>query len=653
VIRPTLTSVIFALCLLSGSLAQSQEISLCPAIPDGDRLTIEGVGVVRAASLDSEDGVTKFINGCFEQNGWALEAPVLTLEESSNTLSAENAKILAQGARGTVKKVVAKDEIIKLETLDLRLDGSYKKSGLPSGTYNIKAERGVLNGQDLTLERSVIDKIGAGGTVVQRFVSDSAVFQNDTLVVKGLRNSTTYVVVNATDAAVQNGTATAQTVTGSIGRVSNNADITFSAKQAISNDAGVFTLLDADFKLFGIPIHLDTYTYDPAYPYDFSIVIGFGNGIDIGISNLRILNGEEGRLTIIGNKLFSSNTATNLTLFMRGVKEGWSYFVGQDDIAATYNSFRVFLERDPNTGFTVAINFDTGQRIATPTPTRSSGDERIGYALGGTLNSDFGTFNYRVKLEYGHVWQDVVAPGTTELLKAQNQTFFRLAPTINWNANAAGFSFRAAAGVNFTWYAFQKTDSQFVLNANSSFNASYAVKIGAQNWGTVSSGISWVETYGTNVFARYAVTPITQLSIGFNFTPPVGTTPALGFQGISFRNPQLGLTLLIDLRRVNQGNLQPFVNQAVRASFDLDFYDGIVLKDNFDQSFQTPVFSLTPSVTYDFITQKGEFGSSVTLYSSSFGFVFGLYLTQQNLSETSNIKIASSGFRFSFGLKFR
>jgi hypothetical protein len=649
VIRPTVISALIIICLFASS-ARAQDNALCPEIPDGDQLTIEGVGVVRAASLDSENGFTKFINGCFQQGDWALEAPVLTLEEASNTLTAQNAKIRARGARGTVQNVIAKEENINLEKLVLSIDGSFKKSGLPNGTYNIRAERGVLKGQDLTLSKSVIDKTIAG-QVNQRFTSTSAIFKNDTLVVTDLRNATSNIVINASDATIQNGSANAQTVTGSLGRVSSNSDLTFTASQALSNDAGVFTLLDAEIKIFGIPIRLASYTYDPAYSLEIPIVIGFGVGLNLGVSNLRILPGEEGRLTAIGNNLFSSGT--NLTLFMRGVKEGWSYFVGQDDIGAAYKGFRFFLERDPNTGFTVTFNFDTGRRIADTTQTRSSGDERVGYAIGDSLNSDFGVFNYRAKLEYGHVWQEPLTSVTTDITKAQNQVFLRTAPTLTWSKSISDFSFSAAAGVNFTAYPFQTNNLLFVLNANASFNASYALKIAAKSWGAISSGITWVEAFGTNVFARYAVTPATTLTIGLNFTPPIGTTPALGFQGVNFRNPQAGLSLVIDLRKVEQKNPQPFTSQAIRASFDLDFYDGLVLKDNFDNPFQTPSFSLTPGVTYDFITQKGEFGSSITLYSSSFGFTFGLYLTQQNLSEISNIKTASTGFRFSFGLKFR
>jgi hypothetical protein len=648
VIRPTLVALIL-FCLFA-TLARAQDNALCPEIPDGDQLTIEGVGVVRASSLDSENGFTKFINGCFEQGDWALEAPVLTLEEATNTLSAQNAKIRSRGARGTVQNVVANDDTIKLEGLVLSVDGAFKKSGLPSGTYNIKAERGTLKGQDLTLSKSVIDKT-SGGQVNQRFTSTSAIFKNDTLVVTGLRNATSNVVVNANDATIQNGSATAQTVTGSLGRVSNNADITFTAKQAISNDAGVFTLLDTEIKIFGIPIQLASYTYDPAYPLEIPIVIGFGAGLNLGVSNLRILTGEEGRLTAIGNNLFSSTTATNLTLFMRGVKEGWSYFVGQDDIAATYNSFRFFLERDPNTGFTVTFNFDTGRRIATPTPSRSSGDERIGYAIGGSSNTEFGIFNYRAKFEYGHVWQETLTPATTDITKAQNQVFLRAAPTLNWSKNISDFGFSAAAGIVFTAYPFQTDNLLFALNANASFSTRYSVKIAAKNWGSISSGISWLEAFGTNVFARYAITPATTLTIGLNFTPPIGSTPALGFQGVNFRNPQLGLSLVIDLRKVLLNNSQPFVNQIVRASFDLDFYDGIVLKDNFDNPFQTPNFSLTPGFTYDFVTQYGEFGSSITIYSSSFGFVFGTYITQQNVAV--GYPKAGTGFKFSFGLKLR
>jgi hypothetical protein len=653
VIRPTLIWVILVFCLSNLSLTLAQNNALCPEIPDGDQLTVEGVGVVRAASLDSENGFTKFINGCFERDGWALEAPILTLEEATNTLTAENAKIRAQGARGTVKSVVAKEENVNLETLVLTIDGSYKKSGLPNGKYNIKAERGILKGQDLTLERSVIDKIEPNGQISQRYTSTSAVFKNDVLTATNLRNAASNIVVNATDASIQNGVATAQTVSGSLGRVSNNADLIFTARQAISNEAGVFTLLNAEIKIFGIPIGLESYTYDPANPLEFPIVFSFGTGLTIGVSNLRLLNGEEGRLTAIGNNLFSSSAATSLTLFLKGVKEGWTYFVGQPDTAT---NFRLNIERDPNTGFTVALNFDTGRRIADPKIIRASGDARFGYAIAGTLPSDFGAFVYRAKLEYGHVWQDDVnlnGPASIAAInKAQNQTFFRVAPTLSWSKSLAGFTFSAAAGLNFTAYPFQKTDLIFVLNANSSFNASYAVKINAQNWGSISSGISWLEAFGTNVMARYAITPATALTIGFNFTPPIaGTTPALGFQGVNFRNPNLGLSFGIDLRKVAKGDLQPFTSQAIRAGFDLDFYDGIVLNDNFDRPFQTPIVSLSPLLTYDFVTQYGTFGSSITLYSSSFGFTFGLYLTQQNL--TSAVRTASTGFLFSFGLKLR
>ncbi len=638
-------------CLIVASLARAQDYALCPEIPDGDQLTVEGVGVVRAASLDSENGFTKFINGCFERDGWALEAPVLTLEEATNTLSAQNAKIRARGASGTVQKVVAREENIMLETLVLTIDGSYKKSGLPSGTYNISAERGVLKGQDLTLSKAVIDKIGTGGQVTQRYATTTAVLKNDTLIVTGLRNASSTIVVNATDATIQNGSASAQTVTGSLGRVSSNSDLTFTARQAISNDAGVFTLLDTEIKIFGIPIRLQSYVYDPNFPLEIPIVIGFGAGLNLGVSNLRILTAEEGRLTAIGNNLFSSTVATNLTLFLRGTKEGWGYFVGQDDIAAAYNSFRFFLERDPNTGFTITFNFDTGRRIATPIPSRSSGDERIGYALGGSSNTDFGIFNYRAKLEYGHVWQEALTPAITDITNAQNQVFLRAAPTLSWGKTISDFGFAAAAGIDFRAYPFQTHNFIFVVNANASFNASYAVRIAAQNWGSISSGISWLEAFGTNVFARYAISPATTLTIGLNFTPPVGSAPTLGFQGVNFRNPNLGLSFAIDLRKFADGNTQPFTSQAIRASFDLDFYDGIVLKDNFDNPFQTPSFSLTPLATYDFVTQKGEFGSSITIYTSSFGFVFGAYITLQN--PTSPTTFSSTGFRFSFGLRLR
>ena len=669
-IRPTLISILLAFCLSSFSLSIAQTAPLCPEIPGGDQLTVEGVGVVQAESLDSENGTTKFINGCFEQSGWALEAPILSLDEATNTLTAQNAKIRAQGAKGTVKNFVAKEENINLETLVLTIDANFKKSGLPSGTYNIKASRGVLQGEDLTLEQAVFDKLGAGGQLLQRYTTGSAVLKNDTLIVTGLRNATTNILVNATDATVQDGTTTAQTVNGSLGRVSSNSDVTFSAKQAISSSNDVIVLKDVDFKIFGVQIHFDSYTYDPEVPFEIPLVIGYGDGLTIGFLDLRILKREEGKLTIIGNNLFSSNTATkaSLVLFFRGITDGWSYFVGQDFITATYPDLRGYLERDPFTGFTLLGNYYSGQRIGTDTVTRASAEARVGYAFGTRFDTEFGGFTLRSKLEVGYVWQEqdpaIVQPAppkppivVAQIAQRQEQPFLRLMPTIAWSKTLAGFTFSVGAGLNATAYPFldpgiaSLKESQFILNANANFNASYAVKIGAQNWGSISSGISWLEVYGKNIISRYAVTPITQLSFGVAFTPPIGKVPALGFQGINFINPRLGLNLLLDLRLVSANSPQPFINQAVRASFDLDFYDGVVLIDNFDQPFQTPYLSLTPTVSYDFVTQYGEFGSSITLYSSSFGYMFGAYLTQQNL--TTSIRSPVTGFKFIFALKLR
>ena len=657
-IRPTLIWILLAFCLSSFSLAIAQTAPLCPEIPGGDQLTVEGVGVVQAESLDSENGTTKFINGCFERSGWALEAPILSLDEATNTLSAQNAKIRATGAKGTVKNVVAKEENVSLETLVLTIDSAFKKSGLPAGTYNIKAGRGVLQGDDLTLEQAVFDKIGSGGQLLQRYTTGSALLKNDTLIVTGLKNAATNILVNATDATVQNGTTTAQTVTGSLGRVSNNSDVTFSAKQAISSSNDVIVLQNADIKIFGVPIHFDSYTYDPEVPLEIPLVLGFGDGLTIGLSDLRILKREEGKLTVIGNNLFSSNTATKttLTLFFRGVSDGWSYFVGQDIITATYADFRGYLERDPFTGITFVANVNSGWRVdSVPNTLRASSDARVGYALGTNLNTDFGNLTFRAKLELGFAWQEPNAVAADPLKAFQLAPLIRLSPTATWNKSIDNFSFAANAGLNITLYPFnyppETLNSEVVVVANSSFNASYAVKINAQNWGSISSGISWLDTTGKNLIARYAVTPITQLSFGITFTPPIGTVPALGFQGVNFINPRLGVNFLLDLRLVAANSPQPFINQAVQASFDLDFYDGIVLNDNFDRPFQTPNFSLTPQISYDFVTQYGEFGSSITLYSSSFGYVFGAYLTQQNL--TTAIRSPVTGFRFSFSLKLR
>jgi hypothetical protein len=664
--KSLLVASLFALCLPSFSASFAQTASLCPEIPDGDQLTVEGVGVVRAASLDSENGITKFINGCFERSGWALEAPVLTLNEDTNELSAQNAKIRAVGARGTVRSVIAKEDNISLETLNLTIDSSFKKSGLPAGTYVINADSGVLQGEDLRLANAVFDRINPSGGIAQRYTTNTAVLKNDTLIVTGLRNATTNVLVNATDATINNGTTTAQNVTGSLGRVSSNSDLTFSAQRAISSGE-LIVLQNADIKIFGVPIHLDSYTYDPAIPLEIPLVLGFGDGLTIGLSGLRVLNRDEGRLTVIANNLFSSSTAVNpnFTLYFYGLKDGWSYFVGQDVISATYADARASLETDPFNGFTVAANLNSGFRIdKNPITLRASIDARVGYALGTTLSTDLGTFVARAKLEVGYIWQEQthdvgvipVVPEANkvypEISKVQAQPLVRLSPTLNWSKNLVGFSFTAAASFSLTAYPFQTVpDAALVLNANSSFNASYALKFNSQLWGSVSSGISWTQSFGTNVIARYAISPATTLNLALNFTPPIGTVPALGFQGVNVINPKLGLSAAIDLRKVAAGSAQVFNSQILNLGVDIDFYDGITLIDNFGRPFQTPFLSLSPSISYDFIPQKGEFGSSITLYSSSFGFVFGAYITQQNLSATS--LISGTGFRFSFSLKLR
>ena len=120
-----------------------QAFAACPNNPDADTLEIDGIGVIQAASIASDDAGQFLRNACFEYQGWTFSGPEFRAGE--NGLEGKNVTLEAAGGKGTVAALGFQTSENRVVFQDLRLElmPGFQLQGFPFvGRYTLTAEMG-------------------------------------------------------------------------------------------------------------------------------------------------------------------------------------------------------------------------------------------------------------------------------------------------------------------------------------------------------------------------------------------------------------------------------------------------------------------------------------------------------------------------------
>jgi hypothetical protein len=611
-----LTRVLFFTLLLSPiGLAAPQCDPNSPSIT-----SVEGIGTIYS-SADSSDGTeAKFLNACLERGGWVIRAPLLVVRETATgvLVSANNANIESEGANGKIAQLEVRGEITYLTGLTLELLPSYKISGFGSGTYSVTAERGQLQGQTLTLQQAVFIKL-SGGAAVERYVVSSAVLENQNVVLNQLVFGSPNLGISAQAAASSNAGIVLGQVAGLVGRNSAGSEIGFTATQALRLESGVYRLENTTFSLFGIPIFVGRYDYDPRCPFELPFVFGAGNGLTFGVENLLLSCDGKVRGTFAVYDLFGktpSNSSTTALALSVGFVDGTSqYFIGQPKGAA----FQAVVQHEPPTGLTSAFTFNSGARLESNTQSLRVAEGRVGAAY----NLSLEPLTIRPKLELGTVGESL---GATV---RDFHGFLRgnLGLGLAWSMGQ--FSLNGSLAGRLTYY---------FGDSYNGFSADYTANLGATiavPYFRFGVNLAHSEQPIAPPFATHVLSSSTTFGANLHIAPSLPAL-ALGYSGLALEQPYFGINLTYNLRT------DKFTAQVLLLGTTFSLYNGDTPTNHLGTPFQTPLVSLAPRASYDFISQTGGFGASLTYYGLSLAYTLNL-----------DVLLPSYSFKVGFGIRLR
>jgi hypothetical protein len=590
--------------------------------PDSPSITsVEGIGTI-FSSADASDGTeAKFLNACIERGGWVIRAPLLVVQETATgaLVFADNASLENEGAKGNIKRLEVRGEITYLTGLSLELLPSYKISGFGSGRYTITAERGQLQGSKLTLQQAVFVRLGASGVATERYLVSSAVLENQNVTLSQLVFGSPNLGISAQAALSSEAGIALGQVVGLVGRNSAGSEISFTASNSLRLESGVYRLENTTFYLFGIPIFVGRFDYDPRCPFELPFVFGVGNGLTIGMENMRLtcdgkVRGTFAIYNFLG-KTPSNSSATALALSL-GVSDGTSqYFVGQSKA----ETFRALVQHEPATGLTSAFSFNSGARLESSLQGLRSLEGRVGMAYTILLEP----FSVRPKLELGTIGESL---GTT-------------------TRDFHGF-LRGNLGLGLSW-----TSGQFSLTGNflgrltyyfgethNGFNADYTANVGASiavSYLSFGVTLNHTEQPIAPPFASHTLLSASTFGTNLRIAPSLPTLP-LGYSGLALEQPYFGINLSYNLRT------DKFTSQVLEFGTTISLYNGDTPTDHLGNPFQTPLLSFAPRASYDFIPQKGSFGASLSYFGLSLAYSLSL-----------DVLLPSYGFKVGFGVRLR
>jgi hypothetical protein len=653
-----------------------QAIAACPNNPDADTLEVDGIGVIQAQSIGSDDAGQVLRNACLEYRAWTLTGPEFRV--NGNVLEAKTVTLNANGSNGTIASLKSRETgAIEFQGLHLELAAGFQLEGFPFvGRYVVDAESGVLDGPRFDLNGAIFEEFAPSGQPARRIKAKRALLGDNTATLFEASVAQSQFTIRGAIIVQANLQIGATRSDGALGRNRDSDEISVRSDRAVTDEEGIIHLENAEVRLFGVslPIIPDL-EYDPSDGNP--VVFGVGPGLTLGFQNVRLGKKRDGvRVGLVGIDLFTAKPTASFGIswtqpgFVLGISQAKN-----DSVVASFSS-------TASTGLFYGINFNLGRNLldfSNPIGERGFEKAQVGYAFEqqfvlpkDAADPSVQRFKMRQVAEIGEIWQEdaatvTSAPNTRSQFVIYGGLNLSAAYDGNtYDARGYGFGWDANASINAVEYSPSLSNDS---RPAATFTSSAAIGLGARYKSEFFSiGVAfnhrqpvantYAETYTPGVnssfIRRLLLEDYTTAALGVRLGGSLGT-PEPGYGGLSIDNPYLTLGLELDLRKLDKPNNDYFKVYKIGAGFDINIYDGRAFIDNFDRRLALPVVTLSPFARYDFAFtpgyQVGQYGADLTLYTASLGFTFSLsYETRLKLNGSF---ADGGGFGFGFGFKLR
>jgi hypothetical protein len=649
-----------------------QAFAACPNNPDADTLEIDGIGVIQAGSIASDDDGQFLRNACFEYQGWTFAGP--EFRATDNGLEGENVTLEAPGGKGTVAALgfQTSENSVIFQDLHLELMPGFQLQGFPFvGRYKLAAETGSLNAARFELNNAIFEEFTESGQPTRRIRAKRAILNDYTATLfEAVIAQSTFSIRGAliVQANQQVGVLRSDAI---LGRNRDADEIAVQADRSTIDEEGIIHLENAMPRIFGVRLFALPYLdYDPNEGFPFVFLPASGT---FGVANFRIGKKRDGvRVGLVLHDVFTGPLA--LSFGASWTQANWQIALFQPKNNDGDDTLQASASGNFGNGFGYGLILNSGRNLMNfDQPRGARGFEllRGNYTLeqAGSENILEVPHNYKLRqvLEVGQVWQeassspDLTLPHTRDQLAA----YAAVGLGAGVEASAAGFSWEARANLNayeFTPSLSNGSRPDPTFTSSLSFDAGLKY---ATDW--FSTGVNfgfrqplentYARTYSTAgsltlpFIRRFGLEEYTRAGFFVRLDPSIAP-PEASYAGLSLENPAISFALEVNARKFDS------INEICRVckiagSFNLSVYDGRPFMDTFGRALALPIFTITPFASYDFAflpgVQIGQFGTNLTVYTASLGFTLGLtYETKRNLDD-----ITSGAWKFGLSAKIR
>jgi hypothetical protein len=645
-----------------------QTFAACPNNPDADTLEIDGIGVIQAGSIASDDAGQFLRNACFEYQGWTFAGPEFRATE--NGLEGKNVTLEAPGGKGTVAALgfQTSENSVVFQDLHLELTPGFQLQGFPFvGRYKLAAETGSLNAARFELNNAIFDEFTESGQPTRRIRAKRAILNDYTATLfDAVIAQTTFSIRGAliVQANQQIGVLRSDAI---LGRNRDADEIAVQADRSTIDEEGIIHLENATPRIFGVRLFaLPDLEYDPNEGFPFVFLPASGT---FGVFNFRIGKKRDGvRVGLVVYDVFTGPLA--LSFGVSWTQANWQIALFQPKNNDNNDTLQASVSGNFGNGFGYGLILNSGRNLLSfDQPRGERGFEllRGNYVLEQTGSENIleVPHNYKLRevLEVGQVWQEISDKSNANFPHTLAQLAGYAAANLGAgvDASAAGFTWEARANLNayeFTPSLSNGSRPDPTFTSSLSFDAGLKY---ATDW--FSTGLNfgyrqplvntYAQTYGVNAafIRRFGLEEYTRAGFFVRLNPSIAA-PEAGYAGLSLEKPAISFVLEVNARKFD------LINEICRVckiagSFDLNVYDGRPFMDTFGRVLALPIFTITPFAAYDFAflpgVQIGQFGTNLTFYTASLGFTLGLtYETQRNLED-----ITIGAWKFGFSAKIR
>ncbi len=647
-----------------------QAFAACPNNPDADTLEIDGIGVIQAASIASDDAGQFLRNACFEYQGWTFSGPEFRAGE--NGLEGKNVTLEAAGGKGTVAALGFQTSENRVVFQDLRLElmPGFQLQGFPFvGRYTLTAEMGSLNAERFELNAAIFDEFSESGQPTRRIRAKRAILNDDTATLFDAEIAQARFSIRGAlivQANQQIGVLRGDAI---LGRNRDADEIAVQAERTTIDEEGIIHLENATPRIFGVRLFaLPNLEYDPNEPFPFVFAPTSGT---FGLENFRIGKKRDGvRVGLVVHDLFTGPVALSFGVSWTRPEFRLTLFQPKGD--ASNDTIQATASGNIGTNWSYGLVLNSGRNLLNVDQPRGErgfewlhGDYALEQAASENILDVPHQYKLRGVLELGQVWQESSANSNPSLPHTLGQLAGYAAVNFGagFDASASGFTWEARTNLNAYEFTPSLSDPS---RPDPTFTSSFSFDAGLR-YATegCSAGVNfayrqplentYARTYGVNAtfIRRFGLEEYTRTGLFVRLSPSL-ESPAPGYAGVALAQPALGLTIELDARKLDQAKANCRVCK-LEGSVEINFFDGHPFIDTFDRPLALPVVTLTPFVRYDFASilagyQTGQYGANLTVYTASLGFTFGISYETRITFEGAP---AGGGLGFLFAFKLR